>query len=135
MSKASAFKGTYGTMYYVRNMKKSVAFYRDVIGLKPDFEDDGWTQFSVGGAALCLHAAGDTAIVPAAPKSASNGIVILEVEDIRGMVGALKEKRVEFTGDLNDTGCGWCTEFKDLDGNLISLYQRKPANPDQPAHK
>ena len=135
MSKPSTFKGTYGIMYYVRNMKKSVAFYRDVIGLTPDFEDDGWTQFTLGGAALCLHAAGDNTIVAQSEKSVSNGILILEVEDLRRTVGALKEKRVEFLGDLNDTGCGWCTEFKDLDGNVISLYQKKPADPAQQPKK
>ena len=121
-------KRTYGTMYYVQNMKKSVAFYRDVVGLELEFEDEGWTQFNVGGASLCLHAARDAKIVPTAPKVASNGILILEVEDIRKLVNDLKEKRVSFHGDLNDTGCGWSAEFKDLDGNLVSFYQKKPAD-------
>lgn len=124
------FKGTYGTMYYVKDMKKSVAFYRDVVGLKPEFEDDGWTQFNINGHALCLHATGqDVKIVPLADKkTATNGILILEVDNIHKVVGALKEKRVEFIGGgVNDMGeCGLCADFKDLDGNLIGIYQ-KPA--------
>ena len=34
------FKGTYGTMYYVKNMKKSVAFYTDVFGWQPEVAGD-----------------------------------------------------------------------------------------------
>jgi predicted enzyme related to lactoylglutathione lyase len=121
------FKGNYGTMYYVKNMKKSVAFYRDVIGLTPQFEEDGWSQFDLGGSALCLHPAGDNVTIkPVADKStATNGVLIIEVTDIRKVVNSLKEKRVEFIGDVTDMGeCGMCADFKDLDGNIIGLFQQ-----------
>lgn len=120
------FKGTYGTMYYTNNMKKAVAFYRDVIGLTPQIEDESWTQFDVAGHALCLHATGEeTKLVPLTDKkTATNGTLILEVTDIRKVVNDLKEKRVEFLGDVNDMGeCGMCADFKDVDGNLVGLYQ------------
>jgi predicted enzyme related to lactoylglutathione lyase len=120
------FKGTYGTMYYVKDMKKAVAFYRDVVGLTTQMEDEGWTQFDLGGHALCLHATGDrTRLMPQADKAtATNGILILEVTDIRTVVSSLKEKRVEFLGDVTDMGPhGMCADFRDLDGNIVSLYQ------------
>jgi len=37
-------------------MKRSVAFYRDVIGLSLRFESGGWTEFATDGATLALHA-------------------------------------------------------------------------------
>jgi len=31
-------KGAYGTMYYVKDMKKAISFYKDTLGLKPSYE-------------------------------------------------------------------------------------------------
>ena len=42
---------------FVSDMRRSVAFYRDVIGLPLRFESPGWTEFSTEGATLALHAA------------------------------------------------------------------------------
>src|SRR5207302_1837912 len=46
---------------FVSDMKRSVAFYRDVIGLPLRFESPGWTEFATEGATLALHAAGESA--------------------------------------------------------------------------
>ena len=40
---------------FVSDMDRSVAFYRDVIGLQPKFETPEWTEFATDGAALALH--------------------------------------------------------------------------------
>ena len=41
---------------YVSDMTRSVAFYRDVLGLPLKFESPGWTEFATEGATLALHA-------------------------------------------------------------------------------
>src|SRR5882724_9000764 len=41
---------------FVSDMQRSVAFYRDVLGLPLKFESPGWTEFSTQGATLALHA-------------------------------------------------------------------------------
>jgi len=41
---------------FVGDMKKSVAFYRDVIGLPLRFESPHWTEFATEGATVALHA-------------------------------------------------------------------------------
>ena len=41
---------------FVSDMKRSVAFYRDILGLPLVFESPGWTQFSTEGSTLALHA-------------------------------------------------------------------------------
>jgi lactoylglutathione lyase len=43
---------------FVSDMKASVAFYRDVIGLPLRFESPEWTEFATEGATLALHAGG-----------------------------------------------------------------------------
>ena len=42
-------------MVFVSDMKRAVAFYRDVIGLPLRFESPGWTEFATEGATLALH--------------------------------------------------------------------------------
>ena len=39
----------------VSDMARSVAFYRDVVGIPLKFESPGWTEFVTDGATLALH--------------------------------------------------------------------------------
>jgi lactoylglutathione lyase len=41
---------------FVSDMRRAVAFYRDVLGLPLKFESPGWTEFATDGATLALHA-------------------------------------------------------------------------------
>lgn len=40
---------------FVSDMQRSVAFYRDVLGLPLRFESPDWTEFATEGATLALH--------------------------------------------------------------------------------
>ena len=40
---------------FVSDMSKSVAFYKDIIGLPLKFESSHWTEFATEGATLALH--------------------------------------------------------------------------------
>ena len=44
-------------MVNVSDMRKSVAFYRDTLGLALKFESPGWSEFQTGATILALHAA------------------------------------------------------------------------------
>jgi lactoylglutathione lyase len=44
-------------MVNVSDMGRSVAFYRDTIGLALKFESPGWTEFQTGATTLALHLA------------------------------------------------------------------------------
>src|SRR5580692_10976943 len=50
-------------MVNVSDMGRSIAFYRDTLGLPLKFESPGWSEFETGGTTLALHTA--------APASAS----------------------------------------------------------------
>src|SRR5262245_30471782 len=51
---------------FVSDMKRSVSFYRDVLGLPLKFESPGWSEFSTGDATVALHGAGNHG--PGAPE-------------------------------------------------------------------
>jgi lactoylglutathione lyase len=42
-------------MVNVSDMSRSVAFYRDVLGLSLKFESPGWSEFQTGATTLALH--------------------------------------------------------------------------------
>jgi lactoylglutathione lyase len=50
-------------MVHVSDMRRSVAFYRDTLGLRLKFESPGWSEFETGSTTLALH--------PGAPAASS----------------------------------------------------------------
>jgi extradiol dioxygenase family protein len=77
-------KGTYGTMYYVKDMKKETAFFKEKLGLKPGYESADWTEFPLNGHSLCLHPVEGKKDVPA------NGSLIIHVDGLKELVADLK---------------------------------------------
>ena len=47
---------------FVSDMARSVAFYRDVLGLPLRFESPEWTEFDTPGSTLALHLADGPAV-------------------------------------------------------------------------
>jgi catechol 2,3-dioxygenase-like lactoylglutathione lyase family enzyme len=41
---------------YTRDMARATSFYRDTLGLEPDYESEHWTTFRTGACTLALHA-------------------------------------------------------------------------------
>jgi lactoylglutathione lyase len=52
------FKQIDYTMIIVSDMKRSVAFYRDTLGLPLKFESPEWTEFATGATTVALHGGG-----------------------------------------------------------------------------
>ncbi|PYS73665.1 MAG: glyoxalase/bleomycin resistance/dioxygenase family protein [Acidobacteria bacterium] len=52
------FKQIDYTMIIVSDMKRSVAFYRDTLGIPLKFESPEWTEFATGATTLALHGGG-----------------------------------------------------------------------------
>jgi catechol 2,3-dioxygenase-like lactoylglutathione lyase family enzyme len=48
------------TIVFVSDMKRSIEFYRDVLGFTLKFESPGWTEFITEGTTLALHPKGET---------------------------------------------------------------------------
>jgi len=49
---------------FVRDMSRSVAFYRDVLELPLKFESPEWTEFDTDGATIALHASEEPSTHP-----------------------------------------------------------------------
>ncbi len=68
----------------VSEMRRSVDFYRDVLGLPLKFESPGWTEFSNEGSTIALHPGGPAESPRAAQGRLPAGLCHLgfEVEDL-----------------------------------------------------
>lgn len=112
------FQGTYGTMYYVRDVIKTVEYYRQRLGIEPSIAGDTWAEFDFAGHALCFHR------IQGDQKPIAGGVLILKVRGIREVVAVLKEKGTEFIGELQEIHPGaYSIDFIDPDGNWVSLYE------------
>lgn len=58
---------------FVRDMSRSVAFYRDVLGLPLRFESPQWSEFATDGATLALHASDSPTPNPDGPEHTPPG--------------------------------------------------------------
>ena len=56
-------------MVRVSDMRRSVAFYRDTLGLRLKFESPAWSEFETGATTLALHAGTRAAGIEAATQA------------------------------------------------------------------
>ncbi|HXX93359.1 MAG TPA: VOC family protein [Planctomycetota bacterium] len=109
-------KSTYGTMYFVRDMARSVAYFRTLLGVKPRFESPEWTEFPIGDHALCLHAR------RRAEKRRPNGVLIVNVKGVKSVFERMKRTRLKVVG-LHEIHPGaWSFTLTDPSGNELSFY-------------
>jgi catechol 2,3-dioxygenase-like lactoylglutathione lyase family enzyme len=105
----------------VSEMERSVAFYRDILGLKPGNVSSYWTDFDAGGVEIGLHPpfAG-----PKAEFQTPRGgwILGVEVDDLKSLRAKLAGAAVT-TGDYHDIPGGVVFDFQDPDGYPIQAVQ------------
>ena len=111
-------------MVVVKDMERSVRFYRDVLGLKLEYQSPGWSQLSAGNIGLGLHPEGKE--VKASPGTGCT--FGFHVDDIQKAVGELKAKGAAvFMEPRKEGEFGWLAIVGDPDGYSVQLFQ--------PAHK
>lgn len=110
------FKSTYGTMYYVDNMKNAVDFYKHKLGAQPTYESDSWTEFDIGGHRICLHAKQPS------EKYRDNGILIMNFEGVKGLYEKMGKEGLKVFG-LHEVHPGhWSFHVNDNTGNELSVF-------------
>lgn len=108
---------------FASEFERSLAFYRDGIGLKMTYHEDGFAQFDTEGAILTLERGGEKSEKPKDYKK--NGVLIqFEVEDLWRTAGELKEKNVKFTQEVTELEFGKIAVIVDPDGNQIQLLEQ-----------
>lgn len=108
---------------FTRNLDKALLFYRDKLAMEPVLVDEGMAIFATGSAKLMLEVLDDEDDEADELVGRFSGISFA-VEDIRGTVAALQQKKVAFDGrpELQPWG-GALAHFFDADGNVLTLVQ------------
>jgi len=114
---------------FVSDMGKSVAFYRDVIGLTLRFESPGWTEFDTGGATLALHASEAQGSGEAAKHlPAGRCHPGLAVSDLDAFHRRMMEKSVVCLQEPRAVFGSRIAQYADPDGLAISVgEERRPS--------
>ncbi len=116
---------------FVSDMARSVAFYRDQLGLPLKFESPGWSEFATGGATLALHAAtapgGEDGGAPGGTP-AGRCVPGLCVEDLAAFHHRMEERGVPCTRAPTVVEGVRLAEYRDPDGLAISVSERPGAD-------
>lgn len=103
---------------FVSDMERSLAFYRDVLGLPVRLTNPFLTEFDLEGLNFGLQYM--------EKQYMGNGVnvtVDFEVDDIAAKIEDLKAKGVEFTAIVLDQPYAKLAKFRDPDGNLLGLFE------------
>lgn len=102
----------------VRDMQRSLAFYRDALGLAVRFASGDFTFLQAGTVTLCLRQIADLA-----PGGEERVEIVFDVREIHAAYEALQARGVAFrlqprvvSGDL------WAADFRDPDGHVLSIF-------------
>jgi len=98
---------------FVRDMQRSVAFYRDDLGLRLRFESSHWSELEAGGVTLAIHLAeGPGAPVESGseqPGTCRPGFAVLDLD--------------EFHRRITERGVMCLQEPRDVFGSRVALYR------------
>lgn len=112
---------------FVSDMARSVAFYRDVIGLPLKFESPEWTEFDTEGAVLALHT-GEGSGPSGAPSGPGTPGVCrpgLAVPDLDAFHRRMLEHSVRCVQEPRETFGTRLAQYADPDGLGISVSQAR----------
>jgi lactoylglutathione lyase len=107
----------------VQDMKKSLQFYHEVLGMPIKNQRDNWIDLGQsGGSLLSLHPAEDDE--PHSGTSIHNGVLVgLIVGDIKSAVEELKTKGVKIYREIKIKDAGKNAIVVDPDNYMISLFE------------
>src|SRR6185436_19823198 len=103
-------------------MSRSVAFYRDVLGLPLRFESPHWTEFATDGATLALHASEAGATDDGDPLKSPSGRCKpgFSVADLGAFHQRMLERKVRCIQPPKDVFGAKIAQYLDPDGLAIS---------------
>ncbi len=104
----------------VSDMKKSMEFYKDVLGMELKQQTEDWVEFSKQGTVLALH--------PTEKKLTKNISMLIgfNVSELETVCSNLEKKKVKFHKKVTNEVFGKHAIIEDPDGHLISLAEMAP---------
>jgi lactoylglutathione lyase len=112
---------------FVGDMKRSVSFYRDVLGLPLKFESPGWTEFATEGATLALHASEGATPEREDPEKHPAGRCRpgLSTPNLDAFHAKMVEKGVPCVQAPRDLFGARIAQYLDPDGLVISVSEER----------
>lgn len=106
-------------MVLVGDMDRALAFYRDLLGLQIEAEEEDWAVFAEGVGLMMSPE-------PLPPDALALNAVVLTfcVDDIEGAYQELTGHGVAFLMAPTAAAGGMVATLRDPDGNLLQLMQR-----------
>lgn len=106
-------------MLGVADLGRSVAFYRDKLGLTVKQEIPGFAFLDGGSVTLCLS----QPLARATGRGAGATEIVFSVDDLRAAFEALRSRGVQFTHEpRNVSGPMWAANFEDPDNHKLSIF-------------
>ena len=105
----------------VTDLERSMAFYRDTLGLEQT-GGGAWPEFRLGENVFLYLL--DPTNIGQEFQGPHTSALALRVPDVAEAQRELEAKGVEFSGEPFDTGVCHMAPFKDPDGNALMLHRR-----------
>jgi lactoylglutathione lyase len=109
---------------FVSDMNRSIAFYRDVMGLPLKFETPQWTEFATGGATLALHIVDGPGGPPDASEAAGRCRTGVGVVDLDAFHQRMIDHGVPCLQPPTLTFGARIAQYADPDGMVFSVSDR-----------
>jgi lactoylglutathione lyase len=112
---------------FVSDMKRSVEFYRDALGLPLRFESPGWTEFATEGATLALHAGEKSSAETRVPLDGRPGQCRpgLSVASLDEFHKRMLESNVQCVQAPKEVFGARVAQYADPDGLVISVGEER----------
>jgi catechol 2,3-dioxygenase-like lactoylglutathione lyase family enzyme len=105
----------------VSDMERSVAWYRDTLGL-PQTHEGGFPEFKLGDNAFLYLI--DPRALGGEFSHGNSGPIALRVADVAEARKELEGRGIEFLNETYDSGVCHMAPFADPDGNRFMLHRR-----------
>ena len=121
------FKNLFAVCLLVEDFDKSMKFYKELLGLELNSQDNGFADFKLEGTSLAIfEKKSATAMFPEKFMGKSGGAVYgFQVENVQEAYDKLSKKGVEFIENVKTTPWGQVvTYFKDPDCNIWEISKK-----------
>ena len=120
------FNSLFAVCLLVEDAKRSIAFYKDVLGLEVNYTDGGFANFKLQGTELAIFEKKEAAsMFPASHMKPSGGFLMgFRVKDLGQACDTLKERGVSFFEGPKQTAWGQkVAYFYDPDKNIWEVSE------------
>jgi predicted enzyme related to lactoylglutathione lyase len=113
--------GIHSVLIWTEDVNRLLPFYRDVLGLKPEMEAEGFVIFQAStGAQLALGAHSE---VEGRSRDPYRVMVDFQVDDCQATYERLSKQGVEFMRAPSKEDGVIIATLRDPDGNVLQLFQ------------